>query len=882
MRIYVGCSSLVMVLALLQPIAAKQAPVKVHDWTIPVPDRVDCSRPPVLVASGPGTIFDETNKPRLQDVLDGVAPAIRAQCPEVSEVILQSGRTKRLVQLRSRAASAAASVPPVASVPSAAPAPTPTPAPQAAVTLASPPPETPARPAPPAPVTAPPSRPVRAIASFQDRRLGSLAKLDALDKKCELLLDWLGRLTTEYPQGNSRQGSQAARGLALYRDEDFAQVFGQPFDQTTTKSRAEIHGETITRCQGNSYMGRSWRNPSIARTRQAGMTAYASQFEAFRELLDGPFLSQGGRFSPQAVEASIAAARQERAWMLAIVGGAAKLPGTADGFAEIESTIAKSRTLLANLWPSELTYVTTVLTEERSRIASIVTSEWTARIPTSDSTLENLRQLADERRKYDAILKIAPPALQTAETSAFLAKVDLVMAPVVATHLAKLTAIPATLEGARAIAAWRAGFDSDVGTYRDRPAVVSGEAEIGRNRQRIFDGAYPEWQRLVDRPDLTQRDVPDLDKTINELFPASTRTEARYQDFRRTVVAAVDRMNAAAAAAAERAAAEKARIARLEAEAAEAERLKAAAAAEAERRAAIAAARAAAPGAVRRCDDAAGHPDDAQSLAAAGVSDAALVPTLAIKECLAAVAQSPQSARSHFQLGRAYWAAKQYDDALESLFEAEALSYAPAYYYLGLAYEEGRVEGEEADLAAASEMYLVAAADGFKPAIDAYQSIDWSWDLDFKSFSIVWAMRVSYENHLVDLLKLQRNGVDPDNMVWYASGIQDFLELSKSEYDGACPGIARADVSAALYRQRRVTIGLPAAKSSDMDDTMRLLNMAMRGGSIGSQGKENLRQGGTDDADLLVADYGGCDGEPLKKVYSHISDFILAYDKRKP
>ena len=123
------------------------------------------------------------------------------------------------------------------------------------------------------------------------------------------------------------------------------------------------------------------------------------------------------------------------------------------------------------------------------------------------------------------------------------------------------------------------------------------------------------------------------------------------------------------------------------------------------------------------CDELTAHPDD-KDKTGAGVLDESIDAELGIEQCAAAVEQNPQTARLHFQLGRAYWAAERYDEALESFLRAEEMDYAPAYFYIGMAYEDGLIEGEEPDLAMARDMYMIAASEGFAPAILAYQDFE--------------------------------------------------------------------------------------------------------------------------------------------------------------
>src|SRR5262249_21719365 len=113
----------------------------------------------------------------------------------------------------------------------------------------SPPPTTPAaQPTPrdqtqqaPGPaVNAPLPTPAASFTPYQNRRLPSLDSAKNIEDKCEVLLKWMERLDQEYPERASNRFAYQNNAIYLYRDEDFIQVFGRPFDGTTTQWRAEV------------------------------------------------------------------------------------------------------------------------------------------------------------------------------------------------------------------------------------------------------------------------------------------------------------------------------------------------------------------------------------------------------------------------------------------------------------------------------------------------------------------------------------------------------------------------------------------------------------------------------------------------------------------
>lgn len=115
-----------------------------------------------------------------------------------------------------------------------------------------------------------------------------------------------------------------------------------------------------------------------------------------------------------------------------------------------------------------------------------------------------------------------------------------------------------------------------------------------------------------------------------------------------------------------------------------------------------------------KCDDAAAHVDDSQKVGQ-GLSDKAVDPVRAITACSKAVLKNPEIARFHFQLGRAYWIAKKYKEAIAQLRQAVEMQYAPAAWYLGEAYRQG-LGPLKTDLKKADQYHEVARIGGFPSA----------------------------------------------------------------------------------------------------------------------------------------------------------------------
>jgi TPR repeat protein len=505
------------------------------------------------------------------------------------------------------------------------------------------------------------------LPAYQGRRLALLGKTKKLDDKCELLLDWLGRVDEEYPQTATQRALLPERAIGVYRDDDFVQVFGRPYDQTTTEWRAEQHKKVIGKCQGLAQVGRSWSSQTLGPKRRLGMTTYASQFEPYRGLLTGGFLSEPGAFSPPAIEAAVKQARLAKLAMDRALAEAAAMPPTLAGFRDLGARLGSARSQLTVLWPSEQQHLANAISGRRSEIAGRLTDEWVREIGGFGSTLEQLRRLGSERRQRTDVVAAADGGRRAAEDVVYTAKVDAILVTLVEQRLSEASAAPGSLAGTRTLMDWRRAYDRDLQGYTDRPPVRAAELAIAANRARVIDGAFPEWQQLVNRPDASEQSLQHLSMTLGELFPGSARTDASYRTYETVLAAAVERQKQATYAAA-----------------------------------------------AVQCDRYAAHSDDPEALAE-GVIDGRLDATLAVGACEAAVKAANAEPRLEFQLARAYLKSDRVEDAVEHLVAAAKEGHGGALAYLGDLHIEG-APGIDADPSLAYSLYQRAVEAGFTPA----------------------------------------------------------------------------------------------------------------------------------------------------------------------
>ncbi len=121
---------------------------------------------------------------------------------------------------------------------------------------------------------------------------------------------------------------------------------------------------------------------------------------------------------------------------------------------------------------------------------------------------------------------------------------------------------------------------------------------------------------------------------------------------------------------------------------------------------------------IATCDQAAASPlDQNRPGGVEGVAPDKIVPNIAIPACAAAAKDAPNDARIAFQLGRAYFAAKDYESARAQYTKADELGYALATNNLAVMYLDGL--GVPRDKKLALQFFEKAANGGVATAMVA-------------------------------------------------------------------------------------------------------------------------------------------------------------------
>ena len=892
---FAGLASIVAVV-FSGPMRAEQILFRAQDWTVSAPDAIDCSRPPTLTVRGPGTLFEESNRANLQGITIGIGPSLTRQCSNLSEAVLVNGRTRRLVTLKTATQSAATPQPAAASRETKS---EPSPLERASERQVSPPPSTPQINMPSAPRPAS-SVSAASFAPYQNRRLQSLDSARDIEDKCEVLLKWLGRLDQEYPERASNRFAFQNNAIYLYRDEDFIQVFGQPFDQTTTKDRAEIHANFISRCQGRMSPPRPGAvrigGLPIGGVRQQPLRAYASQFQPFSAILDGPFLSQPGQFSPVAINAAVAKGREAHAWMMRTLSDLESKPPTAETFRDLGQYIgadvslqagvrgSSSQDQLASLWRSEQKYFTEAAMKRRTEVATSAVDKWLTEMNGLGGTLADADKLKEERQQRNEVLDALDSAMKSEVMAKYNAKLDAILDPLVRQRIDQLSAIPPALPGIKQALYLQTVFTRDFQSYSDRPTVARWEEAYASSRNRMLTAALPEWRQAVKVNNLTDEKLKGLSDDLRAFFP-STPKEELYDQYEEALTAVVEKKHQADLAKA-----------------------------------------------VNQCDALAAHPQDPEATVA-GVVDEKVNAPAAISSCELAIKQNGVPPRLRFQLARAYLGAGRLEDAVEQLLAAAEEGHGASLAYLADIYLDG-VPGIEADPDLAYSLLEKAVEAGFAPAkavmaefkdvtkevaeADAEEAALMAElkktnpelftqasagpaperkpvnpeSVDFQSFFAPNRARNNYNGRLIELFEQYRSGVRGlsydlrDEIFEYFAAALKFLK--REEFDSACPALVDDEFSNAiqiaesqmdaLYRKRVNNPELDG-KNDPVSGMAALLGNLVPGVRDKDyyDGLRQSREAGDFDMGALVYDYGGCSDAPVKRFYQNAKTFVMKY-----
>jgi hypothetical protein len=659
--------------------------------------------------------------------------------------------------------------------------------------------------------------------------------------QCRALFNWASILDREYPAGTVRM-VPAPNAQNLFRDEYFVPFYGRPFAQTTDQERAQYLVTVFRGCGLNQL------------SRQELMV-----IQKYRMVLEPPFQYGSATVIGQQFAKNLADRQALARWRDEALRGLNGVPATLEGFDRLESLRKKGETDLTPLLPSEKQRFLQTLVERRKLFAPALAEQLmqiAAAIPAGPDAAKAITTL---RARYETSLADADPAVRARVAARLDELIAASLADRIQAQKARLSAAPAGIDGAVALAGWQREFEIQFAGV-SATLIQALRAEGAAKRRDCLNTGLAEFKTIVSQYPNPGHGGIKADELLALLFPPGQ--------------AAPPESGAYTAAFNERT---KQIREEEDARAFREEQLQYRAAA------ARPAAKQPVDPKLNPCDALAGHPGD-PNVKGDGVFDAELDAAEAVKACTLALKQQPKSARFQFQLGRAWWVGKQYDKAVASLAAAQGMEYAAAYHYLGLAYEQGKVKGEPADRAFAADLFKLAIAGGFNadavaigamPEAPPVPIIEKADDLDATQLKEPAFVKAIFAGDF-GAIQGRRRWV----LVW-ATGIQSFLSLDPNEYDPSCLKLYDASLDEKIaYEQTGVGDGKVDMNVS-LSEAMRLLRTAAQNPGMlvaESERNEQIVQNGVDDINVLSEDYGSCGGPVVRRFYRNLARFI----KEKP
>ena len=300
---------------------------------------------------------------------------------------------------------------------------------------------------------------------------------------------------------------------------------------------------------------------------------------------------------------------------------------------------------------------------------------------------------------------------------------------------------------------------------------------------------------------------------------------------------------------------------------------------------------------IHKCDELAADPHDVKKWAA-GVASDQLASGAAIKYCRDAVKSYPGTVRFHFQLGRAYFVAGEYDKAIEYLKTAGQYNYAPAVAYLGDFYQYG-IGGLPQDETIAWQYYVAAAEEGYLPAAELLEQLEaesGQYVFDPSGYARPDILTKLYEGRFKELEKTRYQ------VLIYVSTLHGFFSENYNFHDPSCILVYQPKLNIYVHEeQKRImyeviawfngtplpTNGYSHEFKSVIEEIKHKVKSQFQSGQSGQIPLLNVmwlfselsirlgvyKKSAEIDAVRLTHDYG-CQSEILKRIYDNAVKFV--------
>jgi hypothetical protein len=482
------------------------------NWIAQAPPAGKCGSLPLVEIKGPGSIFDSVNQSAFKSLEAALPEALTKPCPGVSEAIVVSGRSRRLMKVGIPSIAAA---PPAPATQSSAP-----PAPANANSAATP---------------AQPLAPIPQRLTIAPGNLPALAGAAKATDKCEVLLKWLdsGKTGTDRAAAGYRIPEEM---MVVFRDEPMTAVFGLPWDQTENRWRSEQYTKVVSGCLGTG------RPPQTVHTvfgeigggAARALEQFPRLFQPYRSLLDEAFLGERGQFEPAEITRYLQRVRSQISWANQAMGSAAIAAPSMESFQQLMALNQRRDNEMSLLGDKERRQVDLYLTQREKDIAPAIAGAWLLQKAEAPKTLASAKALYTDRNKMTPIIRALNTEANADWSAASMRLIESLIADPLRKDLDEFKATPATLDGASRLASMQSQFDSNYASLKGVPAVDSARDELAQLRLRILTATLQTWRGDLERVPLQAPAVAAKHQQMEALFPTRQDRELpiyhQYQD----------------------------------------------------------------------------------------------------------------------------------------------------------------------------------------------------------------------------------------------------------------------------------------------------------------------------------------------------------------
>lgn len=537
-----GSASLVYAAALWLPVtlcARGQELARQGQWTVDAPQG-SCGSLPLLQVKGPGTLFDGSNAAALAALQAALSTALARSCPGVTEAILVNGRARKLVRLPAVAQDSAGQGTPAvyAGVTTSGPERTPLPRPGVVAAGNIAPPVAPERRSsaavkPPAGTNfeVPPHFPTQ-------RAFTSLSSVRGTREKCDVLFAWL-----ESGKGAAAPGRRVgtilpAQMMEIFQDGAMTAVFGKPYDALANSTRIDLYEKTFGACTGEARRTPQ-RSPvnngrpvivggvriplgglgGINLGQEVPLPAeYRQQFAQYSQLLHQAFGGSPGSYEPATVTAYVLQVRTASVWANETATEASTAQSSLEAFHRMQAADGAIGQEASQLTAADRDSIRQYLRRRETAMAPLITRIWLASQGGGAGDLTTARALVSSRAEMGGVLAVLSPEERKQTDEAYSALLDRSVAPSLESASAPWAALPATWQGALALAGQEKTFLADLGLFSGVPSYRAATGKLDAARMRIYTSVLPEWRRKVNTAHTPEGELLARREDLRTLF----------------------------------------------------------------------------------------------------------------------------------------------------------------------------------------------------------------------------------------------------------------------------------------------------------------------------------------------------------------------------